>query len=80
MIAALFVLPLAAQQPADDALKAQLLASPPAAVLGLANRVSPRDHNVPIDVQFLHADLDGSRKFQYIVAFFFTAERPCEDC
>jgi len=74
MIAALFVLPLAAQQPADDALKAQLLASPPAAVLGLANRVSPRDHNVPIDVQFLHADLDGSRKFQYIVAFFFTAE------
>jgi hypothetical protein len=74
IVGALFVLPLAAQQPADDALKAQLLASPPAAVLDLAKRVSPRDHNVPIDVQFLRADLDGSGKFQYIVAFFFTAE------
>jgi len=70
---ALFVLPVA-QQPADDALKAQLLASPPATVLDLAKRVSPRDHRVPIDVQFLRADLDATGKFQYVVAFFFTAE------
>jgi hypothetical protein len=71
---ALFALPAAAQQSADDVLKAQLLTSPPAAVLDLAKRVSPRDHNVSIDVKFVHADLDGSGQFQYIVAFFFTAE------
>src|SRR5712664_357885 len=74
IVGALFVLPVAVQQPNDDALKAQLLTSPPAAVLDLAKRVSPRDHTVPIDVQFLHADFDGGGKFQYIVAFFFTAE------
>jgi len=66
-----------AQQNPDAALKEQLLTMQPPAMIALAQSVMKHRLNhtpVPIDVKFVRADLSGSGQFNYIVAFFFTAQ------
>lgn len=66
-----------AQQNSDDLLKAKLLTMQPPAMVALAQRLTAGHfHHTPeqIDVMFVRADLDGSGKFIFVVAFFFTAQ------
>jgi hypothetical protein len=66
-----------AQQSNNAALKAQLLTMQPPAIMDLAQRLTAGRINhtpVPIDVKYVRASLDGTGKFNFIVAFFFTAQ------
>ncbi len=64
----------AAQQNSDSALKAQLLTMPPPAMADLAQSIGSPGQPARFDVTFLRADLDGSQRFNFIVAFFFTVQ------
>ena len=65
LIAALLVQSLALMGQNTQDLETQLLAQAPDAAVRLASR-----HNGTLNVDFVRADLDGTGKFQFIVAFY----------
>jgi hypothetical protein len=59
-----------APQLTDDEIRQQLLSQPPVPVTKEAQRLAKDGVLPPIEVDWVKADLDGSGRFQFLIAFF----------